>query len=160
MKRYAYSLLELIFIIVIIGILTGIAFYGFRPDYLRNDVAKVVMELENTRYQGVGYDKTGLSTGGSIGCIDLNDLDKNTTGLGGTKDYKFHSKVEVEVPSSLEVACFDTFGRVFDGKKDNNLTDLTGNGYLKVDVKISLQYGGKTRYIIIDHLSGFIRVKR
>ncbi len=56
MKRNAFSLLELIFVIVLIGVISGIGFYMSRPDYSRQDAQYTLLKLKEARYRALGYD--------------------------------------------------------------------------------------------------------
>ena len=160
MKHVGHTLLELIFIVVIIGILTGMAYYSFKPNYVRDDAAKVLMQIEVARYKGVGYDKAINTLGNydaSNGCIDLANLDNNTTGLDKADNYKFHSNIAIK-PANLRILCFDKFGRTFDGNLDNNATDIEQSLLLK-DINITLSYGKTPPIsILIDHKTGIARL--
>lgn len=159
MKHLGFTLLELIFIIVIIGILSGVAFYSFKPNYLHDDTANVLMQLEVAHYQGIDYDKAINALGNydsSNGCIDLTKMDRNTTLLSNTRDYKFHSSITI-TPENLNILCFDKFGRTFDGEQDDNTTDIE-RSLLHNDTNITLTYRNKQISILIDHKSGHPRV--
>ena len=164
MKRTAYTLLELIFIVVIIGILSGVAFYSFKPNYLKDDAAKVLMQLEATRYQAIGYDKALNNLGSPdylTGCIDLTQMDKDSTALNGSTDYKFHSTITAKTTSgtSVDTLCYDKFGRIYDGTQDNNATDIE-QSLINNDINITLFYPtpNDSVAILIDHKTGFPRI--
>ena len=153
MKK-SVTLVELIFVLVIIGILSFVGLYTFRPNFLRNDANLVFMKLETTRYQAIGYNKNLDDLGDinySVGCIKIDDLNKSK------EDYKFRSTIEVD-PASLDILCFDRYGRLHDGSIDNNKTTLNSllNNYVIIKVKqneknITLKLFSKSGYIkIID----------
>ncbi len=150
MKKEAFTLMELIFVIIIIGILSGIAISSFKPQHLRNDMNFVLMKLDGTRYKAMGYDKSLPSSdlNYSIGCINVDDLNQTDDSA-----YKFHSSLQNK---PLNIICFDTFGRVHNGENDDNRTIL--DSLETNDINLTYEYNNKQKSIIIDHLSGNIRL--
>ncbi len=112
--KNAYTLVELIFVIVIIGILSGVGFYSFDPHYLRNDAHMIAMKIEQTRYQAIHFDKSFGEENSSIGCIDIVNLKNAQSTID--QNYKFHSDISPESGS----ICFDIFGRL----SDESINDL------------------------------------
>lgn len=157
--KTAFTLLELIFVIVIVGILSGVAFYSFKPHYLRSDINFVLMKLEQTRYEAMGYDKSlpAADTNLSIGCITVADLsDTNNTKTNATP-YKFHADFDASKSSisSSDTICFDTFGRVHTGIDANKATLSTLSSD---DINLTYIYNGKEGNLSIDHLTGYIHI--
>ena len=159
MRKSAFSLLELIFVIVIIGTLSGIAFKKFKPHYLHHDMDFMLMKLEETRYKAMAYDKSlpnlSLNVDYSIGCIDIDTLNDTYDTKTNADAYKFHAVFKSIDPSDLEIICFDSLGRVHDGEDDDNATTL--DSLLSQDVNITYEYNGQSSSLIIDHFSGTIR---
>jgi len=152
MKARAFTLVELIFVIVIIGILSGIGFYSFDPHYLQNDRDFVELKLNRVRYEGLNYDKRNPSSdmNYSIGCIAKDEL----LTADGTIDKNYKSHAILTLTPDQNILCFDTFGRLHDGT-DNNKT--TQNSLLTQNVVISLEYNSKEKNITIDYISGDLR---
>ena len=148
MKK-AVTLIELIFVLVIIGILSGVAINSFKPHHLRNDINFVLMKLEQTRYKAMGYDKSLPSSdiNYSIGCIEVDDLNQSDDSA-----YTFHANLQNK---PLNVICFDLFGRVHDGDVDENKTTL--DSLQNQDINLTYQYNDEQKSIIIDYLTGHIR---
>ncbi|WP_187647366.1 prepilin-type N-terminal cleavage/methylation domain-containing protein [Nitrosophilus labii] len=153
MKK-AFTLVELITVLIIIGILSSIAFYSIKPDYLKNDTNYVFMKLENARYSAIGYDKRVSSladVNSSIGCIDFNklsEIDDKTK----SKNYVFRSKLNY----TLDILCFDNIGRLHDGSIDNNMTTL--DSLIQSNVIIKLNYKDKNSTIKVYPFSGYIEI--
>jgi prepilin-type N-terminal cleavage/methylation domain-containing protein len=115
--KTAYTLIELLFVIVIIGVLSGVGFYNFKPAYLQNDAHMVKMKIEQVRYEAIHYDRVLGEESSEIGCIDLASLQNSTSTID--KNYKFHATIN---PNSGKI-CFDIFGRLDgDSSSDTNIT--------------------------------------
>jgi len=153
MKTKAFTLLELIFVIIIIGILVGIGFYYFKPHYLQNDKGFLELRLNTVRYEGLNYDKRGAPSADmnySIGCIAKSDFFTTRTTID--KHYKAHATPTLTPDENI--LCFDTLGRLHNGT-DNNKT--TQSSLLSSNVVITLDYNNEEKNITIDYFSGDLR---
>jgi len=105
--RKAFTLIELIFVIIIIGTLTGVGLNSFKTNYLINDVNFVVGKIRATQYQGIGYSKAEFGTtdklSSDIGCITLDEDSLND------KDFKIHATLGGDLAGKK--LCFDEKGR-------------------------------------------------
>lgn len=146
----AFTLLELVFVIVIISILSAVGAYYMKPNYLRNDTNFVLMKIKDVKYKAIGYSKELPGLGDinySVGCIDINDLNDTEN-----SHYKFHSTISVS--PSMNTLCFDQYGRLH---KDNNTSSLSS--ILNKNVIITLTYNSKNSTIKIYPISGFVEAK-
>jgi len=150
--RRAFTLLELILVLVILGVLSAAAWYSYRPHYLAQDVDFVQMQLLRAKYRGIQYDKRHATpdTNRSIGCVDLQEA--------AWKDLakKLHYALHSTITSSYTTLCFDSFGRphlddnlttnapiasptrllrLSYRSKEANLTILPQSGYVIIDLK-------------------------
>jgi len=153
MKTQAYTLLELIFVIIIIGILAGTGFYYFKPHYLQNDRDFLELQLNTVRYEGLNYDKRSPSSTGmdySVGCIAKSDFFTPRTTID--KHYKVHAALTL-TPNE-NILCFDTLGRLHSGTDANKTTQ---SSLFSSDVVITLRYNNEEKNITIDHISGDLR---
>jgi len=146
--RNAYTLVELIFVIVIIGILTGVASSSFKTDYLSADADFIAAKIRQAQYKGIGYEHKVFGTDTAPvdynnGCIRLEKSALEDKAVDSKVAYKLH------VDSFDEgTICFDAKGRVHDD-------DFT-LGSLRSDTKvITLSYNGETKTISLLALSGF-----
>ncbi len=104
MKR-AFTILELILVMVIIGVLGAMAVYSYKPHYLAQDAEFVRMQLLKAQYRGISFDNRWLSSGTPVGCIALDAASLKK--LASQEHYKFHSSVS----SDYRTLCFDYLGR-------------------------------------------------
>ncbi|PHR54925.1 MAG: hypothetical protein COA44_12050 [Arcobacter sp.] len=147
MKK-AFTLLELIFVVVIIGILMGVASSSFKSDYLSADAEFITIKIRQAQYKGIGYEHKVFGSDTAPvdyinGCINLEKSALGDSSVDGKVSYKLH--VDNFNAGTL---CFDAKGRPHD-------TDFSPST-LRSDTKvITLSYNGKTKDISILSLSGF-----
>ncbi len=152
MKRYAFSLLELIFVVVLIGILAGIGASSFRTNYLVNDINFIAMKIRRAQFEGIGYE-TRTFGGGHIatdkGCVTLseNALKDDINASGGM--YALHVTLDATDFNTGEV-CFDAKGQPHDGDHASNL--------LAVRKVLKVRYRSHEANITIEPLSGYVIV--
>ena len=145
MKK-AFSMIELIFVIILIGILAYIS-SGFIPDNkLLNDTNYILMKIKEKQKDAIGYDINGFSEPWSKEessiCIKiskeaLENLDKNSS-----KPHVFYSEISVDGNSTI---CFDEYGRVYQEHK-----------LLNSRVDINVTYGAKTGKISVLPYNGYV----
>lgn len=143
MKRYAFSLVELIFVIVLMGVLSGIGFYMSRPDPTRADAQYTLLKLKEARYRAIGYE-TGdgsCSEGGWVK-LDTDSLEND----GGTVKHEFKSTI---FPGAT-VLCFDSLGRPHEG----NNTFSSSLRHVPMDINFTAP-GGKKSIIRLYPQTGY-----
>ncbi len=143
-----FTLIELIFVILLIGIL---AFIGleFIPDNTLNDDVKELKNLINLKATNALSYEANMS--------DSND--KKRVCITFDRDYlnneenlskvKFFFKSEIN--STIKTICFDKFGRVYKNYVDNENENL-----LHENVKIMLKLKNDEKYIIIHKQTGYV----
>ena len=145
MKKYskndAFSMVELIFVIILMGILAYIG-GNFLPDNrLLNDTNFLTMKIKEAQKNAISYDAVGFSKPWSIEnnltCVDLNTTILENRDKKSQKPHKFSSKLSVDGNSTL---CFDNFGRPYQSERllldnlDMNLT-YKPNEYKTISVE-------------------------
>jgi len=156
MKK-AFSLIELIFVIVIIGIMAGIGFSSFQPKYLIDDVNFIQVKIKEAQFLGIGYEHNGFGIEESNpdfknGCISLtkSGLDENVSKKNEV-NYKLHVSITAEngVDTTL---CFDAKGRPHEG-------DFTKASLYKEQKTFTFKYSSKSRKIIIEPYTGYVIIE-
>ncbi len=142
MKKTAFSLIELIFVIVLIGVLSGVGFYMNRSDPTRADAQYTVLKLKEARYRAIGYqspDNFGIDGG----CVTL-----TKEALSNSEAPKYDIK-STALTSPVTTVCFDALGRPHDG----NSTAL--GTLLASDINITFQKGSQSNTILLYKQSGY-----
>jgi hypothetical protein len=143
--RSSFSLIEVIFVIVITGLLASMAFFSFKDNRLISDYQVLKHEILNIKTKALGYQKYGKS---SYQCIvlDKDILNNNDNRVS----YKFKSEISITGLSG-NTLCFDYLGRAFDGEVDINMVKLLHN-----KVIVTLNYKNKEKNITIYPFGGAI----
>ena len=145
----AFTLIELIFVIVIMGILT-FSVLEFIPDNtLISDKDMLKLKIMQKKSNALGYKKIGFD---DYICITfekdyLNEEDKNSS---EKVHYIFKSDISVYGLNGNRL-CFDSFGRIYDGEIDITLENLINNVII-----IRLTYKNDEKNITIYPLMGAI----
>lgn len=157
MKK-AFTLLELIFVIVLIGVLSGIGFYMNRPDATRADTQYTLLKLKEARYRAIGY-QSSTALGVDGGCVTLSKdaLSNNAQPAHTIKSIMLLTSVithQNPVSHSLtgNEICFDTLGRPHDGNS------VALDTLLHSDLNITFASGSKRSSIRIFPQSGYAAI--
>jgi len=146
----AFGLIELIFVIVIMGILTFSALEFIPDNTLISDKEMLKLKIMQKKSNALGYKKIGFD---DYICITfdknyLNEEDKNSS---EKVHYKFKSDISVISGLSTDRLCFDEFGRIYDNEVDVNLTNLIHDMII-----LKLEYKNEESNITIYPLMGAI----
>jgi prepilin-type N-terminal cleavage/methylation domain-containing protein len=122
MKRNAFSLIELIFVIVLIGVISGIGFYMSRPDYTRQDAQYTLLKLKEARYRAIGFQTSNGS------CSDAGWIEFKTDDIiaNNSSDNLSEHKIKSNI-SLTKTICFDSLGRPHDGNRSDFTAPLLPN---------------------------------
>lgn len=153
MKK-AFSMIELVFIIVLLGILAKIG-SGFIPDNrLLNDTHLIAMKIKEAQKNALGYDPFKF---GDAKIWDINRSDFNKTCVACSKN--FFEKQDANTTLSLESItctvssfCFDSFGRPY---------ELNGavEHLIQKPIELNISYHQKTNTISVLPMSGYAIIK-
>ena len=150
MKK-AFTLLELVFVIVIIGIMIGVGSSALKPKYLQNDTNFIVAKIIETQFMGIGYEHN------SFGCQEINPdyksgcirIEKDALSEDATNTNELNYKLHISIEPLDTTICFDSKGRPHEG-------DFTQSTLLKAQKKLTFKYLDKEKNIFIEPLTGFV----
>ena len=144
----SFTLIELIFVIVIMGILSFIAI-SYIPDNTLSDNTKALENLIKLKETyALGYE------------ANMNDEnDKKRVCITFDKNYinseennsKIRYYIKSDISSNIQTVCFDKFARPF---KDS--VDETDQNLLHKNVTIMLKYKNQEKNITIDQITGYV----
>ncbi|MDP1785419.1 MAG: hypothetical protein Q8K81_08365 [Sulfuricurvum sp.] len=147
--RNALSLIEFLFVIVLIGMLSGIGFYLSQPDYARQDAHYALLKLKEARYRAIAYQSPNDS-GIEEGCVTLT---KEALSDNEAPTHEIKSDSITTTPNSITTVCFDNLGRPHDG----NSTQLDTLIDTKVDIVFKYTSNSdKNTTILLFQQSGYV----
>ena len=118
------------------------------PDNTLHDNVKALKNLINLKETtALGYAANMNDDDKNKVCITLNKNSLNNEENNSTIRYYFKANIS----SNYNTICFDKFGRVF-----NNSIDDEDSNLIHDDINITLTYRNKTKYIIIDPITGYV----
>ena len=147
-----FTLIELIFVIVIGGILAFVALNSIPDNTLISDADILQAKILEKRSNALGY-KADMENSEDIKfvCIDLNKTSLNNEEKHSKVSYIFKSDISVNLDSDR--ICFDSLGRPFKDKVDYNLSYL-----IHKNVIISVKYKLKELNLTLYPMTGFVKV--
>jgi prepilin-type N-terminal cleavage/methylation domain-containing protein len=152
MIKRAFTLIELIFSIVIIGIMTGVATASFKTNYLLTDTNFIALKIKNTQALGIGYEHLdfggGVSSSDTTGCIKI---EKSSLEENATNQHEVNYKLHVTLDPLSTTICFDSKGRPHKESFDGDL-------YTSQET-ITLSNANKAMSINIQAITGYVIVK-
>jgi len=160
MIKNAFTLIELIFAIVIIGIMAKVGSSTFEPRYLANDTNFIVAKIKEAQFIGIGYEHNGFGVEDSDGsdnigqgCIKLDKvaLSESATDKNSSVSYKVKSNIVSEDGVST-LLCFDSKGSPHDG-------DFTQSSLYSEKKSFTIKYNGKQKSITVEPITGYVIIK-
>ena len=152
----AFTMIELVLVIVIIGLL-ALAASMLLPNYtLLNDTNFVAMEIKRTQAKAIGNSKFSFTnanwanTPDNERCIVINKASLNVP-KAATGGYSMHQNTTLVVNPALtaDTLCFDHIGRAYNGNFQNA-------NRLVNSVVVTLSYRSEDRNITIVPFSGYV----
>ncbi len=150
--KQAFTLLELIVVIVIIGIMAAVGSSTFRSNYLRDDVHFILSKIQEAHFRGIGYEHNDFGVEESNpdynnGCINLNSSLLHESAAAAALHYNLH------------VDSFDYGILCFDAKGRPHLDNFKESTLLTTQKLLNFTYSGKSLSIIIEPVSGYAIIK-
>jgi len=147
----AFSLLELIIVLVIMGILSFVGLQFIPDETLNSDTQVLKQKILQKKSNALGYKLTGSD---DYVCItfDKDYLNNEENESSQKVHYKFKSDISVSGLQNGNTLCFDFMGRPFDGEIDVNLTKI-----IHTNIIISLKYRQKEQNITVFPITGSVR---
>ena len=150
----AFTLIELIFVIVIIGIMTGIGITSFKPRYLMDDINFIQNKIKEVQFLGIGYEHNNFGSEEvnpdfNNGCIkiDKNSLNEDAN---NTNQISYHLHVDITVADGgSDIICFDSKGRP-------HIDNFKKSTMLKNKKIFQFRYQNKEKNITIEPITGYI----
>ncbi len=152
-------MIELIFIIIILGILTASIKMAVPDSRLRTDTESIIQKIKQTQLKALEYshevlgDTQWREKDYNDTCIFLNKeyLDSVEKDKNGAKPYLLSS--QTSLTSNASKVCFDDLGRPY---KDNYKL----NNFLNMPIELNVTYKQKNKSILIMPYSGCVIIKR
>ncbi|WP_457565040.1 pilus assembly FimT family protein [Caminibacter sp.] len=143
----AFTLIELIFVIVIAGIMTFVGFEYMPDNTLISDYQILKQKILQKKSNALGYRYTGEN---NSTCIVFSKEWLNNDDNTSNVRYVFKSDISSDVDGN-EI-CFDYMGRPYKGSVDANLSNL-----LHQQVIVTLKYRNREKNITIYPISGEVK---
>ncbi|WP_456479668.1 prepilin-type N-terminal cleavage/methylation domain-containing protein [Nautilia sp.] len=147
----AFTLIELIFVVIIMGILSFVGFQFIPNEKLFSDREVLVQKILEKKANALGYEAEGNE---SYYCITFTKEWLNNDDNKSSEKVHYVFKSDISVTPSLynDTLCFDYVGRDYNGSADENLTNL-----LHTNIIITLKYRKKEENITIYPITGSVR---
>ena len=149
MIRSGFSMIELIFIMIVLGIL-GASISMSMPDYKQiNDINFVTSKIKQKQLQALSYDNFDYEQekfDGNETCIitSRDSLNFNERNSSKSNPYQITSTIDEKM------ICFDGLGRVYEGL----------NNFQKMPIVLNITYKNRVKKIVIMPYSGAVIVKK
>jgi len=151
--RKAFTLTELIFIIVILGILSSAAVMSIPDNRLMTDINFITSQIKKKQMDAFIYDpyifndETWRDTFHNKTCINTANIKADEKSSSSARKYQIKSTL-----TSAKI-CFDSLGRPYhENYKLNNL--------IKTPILLNIEYKSTKRKIKIMPFSGSIMIER
>ena len=155
MRKKAFTLLELIFVIVVIGIMVGVGSSAFKPTYLIDDTNFILLKIKEAQYEAIGFERRtfggGLMAGHEdSGCVTFTKASLEENAITANE---INYKLRVELSGELngKKICFDSKGAPRVGAFNGTA--------LETQETLTLTYSGESKNIVIEPRTGYVLLK-
>ena len=146
-------MIEIVFVIVILGILSYVGSLFIPDNRLINDTKYIILQIKQKQKVSVGYDSSSFgrnpwSIYDEKTCItlDKNSLNSFEKTFNEQKNHRIVSDITVDGDATV---CFDILGRPYHPGEEHIL--------LK-DMDINITKDGKTKIIKLYRVSGYVTI--
>ncbi len=152
-------MIELIFIIVIIGIVASAVKMAMPDNRLYSDSDFVLQKIQQTRMNALLIDhfrfddESWRSDDYNDTCIELNKDYLQNMEKSENNPKKYRLSPRTSLSASAEKVCFDNLGRPY-------RNDYSLNNFLKMPIELNISYKEKRKQVLIMPYSGGVIVKR
>jgi hypothetical protein len=141
--RRAVTFIELTFVMVILGVLTGLGFGFIKTNTAYRDGEAILLKLKQARYKAMGYEGK-LDEESDKGCVAL-----TSQALSDSKNQAGGYQIKSNIKSDASIICFDSLGR----PHDENSTAL--DTLMRAPLDIFLEYGNENCTVRVFQQSGY-----
>ena len=149
----AFTMIEIVFVIVILGILSYVGSLFIPDNRLINDTKYIILQIKQKQKVSTGYDSSSFgrnpwSIYDEKTCItlDKNSLNSFEKTFNEQKNHRIVSDITVDGDATV---CFDILGRPYHPGEEHIL--------LK-DMDINITKDGKTKIIKLYRVSGYVTI--
>ncbi len=152
----AFTMIELIFVIVIVGILAGAATMAMPDNKLYSDTNFIVQKIKQTQMNALYHDHfrfddaTWRSGDYNDTCIEISKPYLATLEKNSNSPQKYQLSAQTSISVSASKLCFDNLARPY--KNDYQL-----NNFLKTPIELNITYKQKIKRLFIMPYSGSVQ---
>jgi len=150
----AFTLIEMIFVVVLIGLISIGAINAIPDNTLLNNTNFIYNKILEKKANALSF------------MADMQNKDENRTvcitfDKEWLKNDENHSKVKfnlsnrITISADVNTVCFDYLGRAYKGDIDLKTFDTLSHQ----NININITYKNKTKKVIIYPISGFVEIK-
>lgn len=147
--KHAFSMIELIFIIIVLGILATAMKMNMPDNRLLLDVNFITQKIKEKQIYALSYDNFNYADNNFTDdktCILINKNFINGLEKNVSKSNSYQIRSEITINSDNEKICFDNLGRPY-----NKL-----NYFVEMPIELNITYKDRTKIINIMPFSGSI----
>jgi len=149
----SFTLIELIFVIVIVGILTVLGIESIPDNTLNNNTNFLYNKILEKKANAIGFD------------ANMSKADENrTVCITFTKNWikndenyskvKFNVSNRISISADINTICFDSLGRPYNGSIQNDFSNI-----LHTKKQVTLTYQNNQKNIIIYPMTGYVEIQ-
>lgn len=150
--RQAFTIIELIFVIVLLGILAGAIKMNLPDNTLSNDIQFITQKIKESQLGALSYDNYDYANkafyDSDTTCIAINKESFNTleSNSSSGKPYRLSNFTSIS-PNNITL-CFDAMGRPYEL-----------NNFAKMPIEFNIIYKNRSKTVLVMPVSGNVIIK-